>query len=244
MSDAAVPKMKTVLTLSAIIAAVGAASATGAEPAAPTAAKAWTAQITRPVAARSAPRADSRSVDRLGRYTAFWRRPQRLLVLSRVKRDAAGARWVRVRLPDRPNRSSGWVPLRAARLASTDLRIRVGLGARKVEVFRGGRRVASFRAAVGTSSTPTPTGLFAVQDPVPSSASQRSYLGPYIITLTAYSPVLTSFMGGNGLVAIHGTSANGLLGQAVSNGCVRITNEAVARLYRMVRPGTPVEIRA
>lgn len=242
VSHAPVPKSKSVPFLSVTIALLASASASGAEPAPPTPSTAWTATFPQPVAARSAPRAGARVVDRVARVTAFWRRPQRLLVVSGVRRDAAGDGWVRVRLPDRPNRSSGWVPVAKVRLGATPLRVRVSVGARRVEVFRGGRRVASFRAAVGSADTPTPTGLFAVQDPVPSAASQRSYLGPYIITLTAYSPVLTSFMGGNGLVAIHGTPATGLLGQAVSNGCIRITNEAVTRLYRIVRPGTPVEI--
>ncbi len=242
VSHAAVPKLTTVPFFSATIALLAGASAAGAEPAPPTPATAWTAAFPRAVVARAAPRADARVVDRVERYTAYWRRPQRLLVLSGVRHDAAGAGWVKVRLTDRPNGAGGWVPMRAVRLSTTSLRVRVDLGARRVEVFRGGRRMASLRAAVGTASTPTPTGLFAVQDPVPSSASQRSHLGPYIITLTAYSPVLTSFMGGNGLVAIHGTPATGLLGQAVSNGCIRISNDDVTRLYRMVRPGTPVEI--
>lgn len=242
VSHAPVPNAKSVLTISATLLLLAAASASGTEPAAPSPTTAWTAQFTRPVAARSAPRPGARVVDRVDRVTAFWRRPQRLLVVSGMRRDAADDGWVRVRLPERPNRSSGWVPVSAVRLGATPLRVRVSVGARRVEVFRSGRRVASFPAAVGTASTPTPIGLFAVQDPVPSSEAQRSYLGPYIITLTAYSPVLTSFMGGNGLVAIHGTSATGLLGQAVSNGCIRITNTAVSRLYGIVRPGTPVEI--
>jgi lipoprotein-anchoring transpeptidase ErfK/SrfK len=72
--------------------------------------------------------------------------------------------------------------------------------------------------------------------------AQRSYLGPYILTLTAYSEVLSSFMGGNGLVAIHGTDAPGLLGRAVSHGCIRVSNTVVRRLYSVVHPGTPVEI--
>jgi lipoprotein-anchoring transpeptidase ErfK/SrfK len=242
VSHAAVPFARTFAPACATIVALAVAPATAAEPAPPTPATAWTAAFPRAVAARAAPRPGARVVDRVERRTAYWRRPQRLLVLSGVRRDATGAGWVRVRLTGRPNGAGGWVPVRAVRLSTTALRVRVRLGARRVDVLRGGRRVASLRAAVGTAATPTPTGLFAVQDPVPSSASQRSYLGPYIITLTAYSPVLTSFMGGNGLVAIHGTPATGLLGQAVSNGCVRITDEDVTRLYRMVLPGTPIEI--
>lgn len=197
----------------------------------------------RAVAVRAAPRADAKAVAQLDIYTNYWRRPERLLVLSAVQVDpATGRRWILVRLPERPNGGQGFVPVDAVTLRGTRNRIVVRIGARQVEQWRGGKRVARFRAVVGTGSTPTPTGLFAVQDPVPSDASQRSYLGPYIITLTAYSPVLTSFMGGNGLVAIHGTNAPGLLGQAASHGCVRVSNDAVSRLFAVSDPGTPVEI--
>lgn len=229
--------------LFAIIVLAVAPSALGApEPAAPTPAASWAAQLRGPVVARSAPRAGARVVNRVDSRTAFWRRPQRLLVLSGVVRDDAGAGWIRVRLTDRPNGSSGFIPVRAVRLSRSVIRVRVRIGARTVNLLRNGRRIASYPAAVGTSSTPTPVGLFAIQDPVPSSARQRSYLGPYILTLTAYSTVLTSFMGGNGLVAIHGTSSDASLGRAVSHGCIRVSNRAVSRLYGLVRPGTPVEI--
>lgn len=223
-----------------------AAAAPGApsEPAAPTPAISWTAQILHPVTARRAPRDSAKVAGRLTAYTAFWRRAQRLMVLAPVQTDpATGRRWVLVRLPGRPNLAQGFVPASAVRLRATRTRIVVRVRARKVEVWRGGRRLARFAAAVGTGSTPTPTGLFAVQDPVPSAPSQRSYLGPYIITLTAYSNVLKSFMGGNGLIAIHGTNATSQLGRAVSHGCIRVSNPAVTRLYRVTAPGTPVQIR-
>ncbi len=214
------------------------------ETAAPSASAAWTAQIMRPIAVRSAPRNGARVVARVDTYTDFWRRPERLMVLSPVQVDPATNRgWVLVRLPKRPNGAKGFVPLDAVTLRKTRTRIVVRLRARTVEVWRSGRRTARFSAVVGTGSTPTPKGLFAVQDPVPSASWQRSYLGPYIITLTAYSPVLRSFMGGNGLVAIHGTNAPGLLGTAASHGCVRVSNDAVRRLYKLSTPGTPVEIR-
>lgn len=210
----------------------------------PSGAAAWTATLTHPLVARAAPRAGARAVAKVDRVTAFWRRPQRLLVLGGVVTDEAGRGWVRVRLPERPNRASGFLPVSEVTLGVTTTRIVVRVGARTVELWKGGRRVARFRAAVGTAGTPTPLGQFAIQDPVPSAGAQRGYLGPYILTLTAYSPVLTSFMGGNGLVAIHGTDASGLLGQAVSHGCIRVSNAAVTRLYRSVRPGVPVRIVA
>lgn len=241
------PKIRSVLSVFAIVLAVApvaahAAPATPEVPGPPSDTAAWTATLKHPVVARSAPRATARPVAKLDAVTAFWRRTQRLLVLSEVVTDASGQGWVRVRLPERPNRSSGFVRTSEVTLGATSMRIVVRIGARSVELWKGGRRIGRYRAAVGTSGTPTPTGMFAIQDPVPSLGAQRGYLGPYILTLTAYSPVLTSFMGGNGLVAIHGTNASSLLGQAVSHGCIRISNEAVSRLYTIARPGVPVEI--
>ncbi len=236
-------RISAIVVLLALVPLASARTAPAPEPAAPAASVSWTAQVLHAVAVRQAPRDEATVAARVTTYTAFWRRPQQLMVLSPVQTDPdTGRRWVLVRLPERPNLAQGWVPLDAVRLRATRNRIVVRVGARTVELWKAGVRVARYPAAVGTGSTPTPTGLFAVQDPVPSAASQRSYLGPYIITLTAYSNVLKSFMGGNGLVAIHGTNANGLLGQAVSHGCVRVSNAAVTRLYSIAAPGTPVEI--
>ena len=49
-------------------------------------------------------------------------------------------------------------------------------------------------------------------------------------------------MGGPGLIAIHGTSAPQLLGQAVSHGCIRVSNQSVSQLWSVVEPGMRVEI--
>lgn len=43
-------------------------------------------------------------------------------------------------------------------------------------------------------------------------------------------------------IAVHGTNSPELLGQAVSHGCIRMTNEAARRLYHEVDVGTPVII--
>jgi len=42
--------------------------------------------------------------------------------------------------------------------------------------------------------------------------------------------------------AIHGTNNPGSVGGFVSYGCIRMYNEDVLELYRMVRPGTPVVV--
>jgi lipoprotein-anchoring transpeptidase ErfK/SrfK len=43
-------------------------------------------------------------------------------------------------------------------------------------------------------------------------------------------------------IALHGTSKPELLGQDVSHGCIRMTNEAARQLYHEVDVGTPVFI--
>jgi L,D-transpeptidase YbiS len=43
-------------------------------------------------------------------------------------------------------------------------------------------------------------------------------------------------------IAVHGTDHPELLGQSVSHGCIRMTNEAARRLYHEVDIGTPVII--
>ena len=45
-----------------------------------------------------------------------------------------------------------------------------------------------------------------------------------------------------GPVALHGTNATGLLGQAASNGCVRLDNAALLRIQDLAPTGTPVLI--
>ena len=217
------------------------AAAAGPRVGAPTASEAWTARVLMPVVGRAAPRPGAHPVATIMHYSAFSRGPQILLVTGSAT-GPSGARWVRVLLPRRPNGSAAWIPASATELSPTAIRLRIRTRSHRVEVWHDGRLAASYPAAVGTGSTPTPVGRFAIQDPVTSTAHQKSYLGPYILTLTAHSAVLRSFMGGDGLVAIHGTNAPGLLGQSVSHGCVRVSNAAVTSLRAVARPGTPVVI--
>jgi lipoprotein-anchoring transpeptidase ErfK/SrfK len=210
-------------------------------PGPPSTTLAWTARILYPVAARRAPAPGAAIRVRLMHYSAFSRRPNVMLVTG-TARDARGRSWVRVLLPQRPNGSQAWVPRAAVALRGTHLRLRVSLSARRLQVLRSGRVVASYPVGVGTGGTPTPLGRFAVQDPVRAPSYVSSYLGPYIITLTAHSDVLREFAGGDGLVAIHGTNAPGTIGAAASHGCIRIGNAALQDLWRIAAPGTPVDI--
>jgi lipoprotein-anchoring transpeptidase ErfK/SrfK len=102
-----------------------------------------------------------------------------------------------------------------------------------------------FRAtvAIGTPSNPTPTGEFFVTDRVTVGNTAGPW-GPAALGLSARSDTVTEFNGGDGIVGIHGTNRPGLIGQAVSLGCIRLSNDMITMLHAMVPIGTPVEVRA
>ncbi len=111
-----------------------------------------------------------------------------------------------------------------------------------------GKRVARAQAVIGTSGTPTPTGLLAVASVWRGDAND--FLGSWVRPVTAHSQVLKTYDGGDGRVALHGrggASLNDALGSAASHGCVRLANHDIARLVRRVGaavlPGTPVRIQ-
>jgi lipoprotein-anchoring transpeptidase ErfK/SrfK len=155
-----------------------------------------------------------------------------------------GRRWLRVRLPGRPNGLSAWVQRSQVRTVRTRWSIEIRLGARTLTLRRFGRTYRRWRAVVGAPLTPTPTGLFAVsernREPNPGG-----FYGPWILRLTARSEALKRFDGGPGTVGIHGRGGASLLdplGSARSHGCVRVSNDVVNTLARVARAGTPILI--
>jgi lipoprotein-anchoring transpeptidase ErfK/SrfK len=166
----------------------------------------------------------------------------RLLVL-RSALDHRGRRWLRVRLPERPNDRAGWIVADRTRLRVSPWRVVVSLGSRTVTVRHAGRVVRRFLAVVGASSTPTPHGLFAIGERI---RQPPGVLGPWALHLTAHSRVLDDYGGGKGRVAIHGRSGALLydpLGSAASHGCIRLDNAAVSWLAARAVEGTPVVVR-
>lgn len=202
-----------------------------------------TARVVAPANALGAPRAGARQKMRLYGATAWSRSAQRLMVTGRYV-NRGGRRWVRVQLPMRPNQASGWVRADRVRLSATRVRFEVHVRSRSLEIWRGTRRLAVFPAGVGRAATPTPAGRFAIEDPFVTLPEWRGVYGRFTLTLTAHSPALRSFMGGNGLVAIHGTGAGRgwRVGTASSNGCVVLGERALAVAARFAKAGTPVLI--
>ncbi len=206
----------------------------------PTGKVSWQAELFAPVVGRRAPRRTARVAARISPTTALGGDKAVLLVTGskRVKRKL----WVRVLLAKRPNGRSAWVPASSVRLRKNPYRVTIDLQKRRLSVFKKGKRIMRKRVVIGTSTFPTPRGRHAVASRIPTNA-RGSYLGPWVLPLTAHSEELNYFAGGNGRVAIHGTNSPGLLGGAYSHGCIRMANAAVIKLSRVARPGTPVIVR-
>ena len=148
--------------------------------------------------------------------------------------------WLHVELPMRPNQSAGWIRAADVVRRAVHTRIAVDLSELRVRVYRYGRLVLSAPAAVGSSATPTPRGRYYVnQRLVPSDPGGP--FGPGAVGLSAFSPVLTGWTQG-GPVAIHGTNEPWSIGHRVSNGCIRVPNPLLVRLFRLAVTGTPVVI--
>ena len=149
--------------------------------------------------------------------------------------------WLEVQLNTRPNQTTAWVRAADVNLRQVTHRIVVSLAARSMTVYDGQTPVMEAPVAIGTSSTPTPRGNYyidgAVRTPDPSGV-----YGPFQLSVAAFSEVLMSFGTGVGQIAMHGTNAPSLIGDAVSNGCLRIKNADITRLANTVEIGTPVQI--
>ncbi|MGD9571061.1 MAG: L,D-transpeptidase [Thermoleophilia bacterium] len=231
------------LPLAAGLAAVsGAAAAPSPDvPGPPTPAKAWVGRVLVPVTARTAPRPGARAKVVVQPVAPFAKGPTTLLITRSTVVD--GRRWVEVLLPRRPNGSRGWIPADVLRLRTTTLRVTIDLSDRRLTLRRAGRVVMRAPIAVGKPGTPTPTGFFAVAELV-RTGMPGAFLGPVVFPLTGYSETLNEFAGGDGRVAMHGTSLPELIGTRASHGCIRLRNADIVRLSRLVRPGVPVVIRS
>ena len=167
--------------------------------------------------------------------------PTVFAAVNAVMGQRCRAAWYRVLLPLKPNGVSGYVRAREVNLRPVHTRIVVDVSTRRLTVFERGKRVLSAKTAVGSRSTPTPTGSFYV-----NQRFRDDPAGPYgwaAIGISAFSEVLTGWPQG-GPVAIHGTNRPSLLGLPISNGCIRVTNETVKRLWRLAPTGTPVLVQA
>ncbi len=165
-------------------------------------------------------------------------RPQEMFAVG-VKTGSDGEPWYHVSIPMRPNGTYGWVPAKTVSLSPTHSQIVVHLNSRTIDIYRFNKHKWHAKVAIGAPGRETPQGHFFVaarfvpyHDP---------FLGVFAVETSAYSK-LTEWPGG-GVVGIHGTSEPQLLGQAVSHGCVRVSNLTATKLRAYAALGTPIWIK-
>lgn len=149
--------------------------------------------------------------------------------------------WVQVLLPDRPNGSSGWIRSSELTLSLNPYRLQVSLGPHQIAVFQRGQPIYTGPAATGTDATPTPTGRYYARVLL-RSPDPNSVYGPFAYGLSAHSDVLQNFDGGDAEVGVHGNNDASVLGKSVTHGCVRIDNDEITELSKLLPLGTPVDI--
>jgi lipoprotein-anchoring transpeptidase ErfK/SrfK len=153
--------------------------------------------------------------------------------------------WVQVRLAQRPNGSTAWLPDSDVALGRTPYRIVINGAAAWLALYDNGRLVFSAPAGVGTTEDPTPAGEYFVafdeQPPQPNPG-----YGPFILVTSAHSPAITDWEGsGDAVIGIHGPLGDdteiGAAGARISHGCIRLHDQALERLAQ-VPPGTPIDV--
>lgn len=153
--------------------------------------------------------------------------------------------WVDVRLAQRPNGSTAWIPARDVTLGGTPYRIVIDLRTLRLSLYHDDRLVFSAPAGVGTPGDPTPAGEFFVAFDESAPEPGAGY-GPFVMVTSAHSPAISDWEGsGDAVIGIHGPlgmdAAIGTKGARISHGCIRLHDQALDRLGA-VPPGTPIDI--
>jgi lipoprotein-anchoring transpeptidase ErfK/SrfK len=153
--------------------------------------------------------------------------------------------WIEVRLAQRPNGSTAWLPATDVSLATDSYYVVVDLATTRLRLFEAGQEVANFPVGIGVPAAPTPAGQFFVA--LFARAPSPAY-GNFVIVTSGHSDAISDWeASGDAITAIHGSLgadyAIGTTGGRVSHGCIRLHNADLAKL-RNVPAGTPVDVVA
>lgn len=126
-------------------------------------------------------------------------------------------------------------------IAMASPEIEINLPAHTLSLYEDGKKIDSYPVAIGKYSTPTPTGEFSIinmeVDPIWTDPETMES-----VESGDWNPLGYRWMGFYGRYGIHGNSNPGSIGSSVSNGCVRMYNEDVEKVFEIVDYGTPVRI--
>jgi lipoprotein-anchoring transpeptidase ErfK/SrfK len=194
-------------------------------------------RVTRPEVLTSAPGA-GRVVGQIDSQTRFLANP----MVAWVRSVSPDGRYGRVSVPWSGTDRSGWMSLAGLPRDSTSVMIRASLSARRLIMYRDGQEVMNVPIGIGGPQSPSPLGHFWVTDPTPTPAG--SEYGSFAFGISATQPNTPPGWTGANQMAIHGTNEPWTIGAAASAGCLHVSEQTLARLRAVVKPGTPVDIVA
>jgi hypothetical protein len=196
------------------------------------------AVVVRRVGAHSQPSAASRIVTMLDAVTGDGTQNV-VLILDELDVSKQQV-WYHVRLAILPNNSTGWVPRSAlGTVTPVHTHLYVNREAHTATLTKDGRTIFTTRIGNGRHYWPTPPGQFYIRDKLTNF--NNAFYGPIAFGTSARSAVLTDWPGG-GYIGVHGTNEPGLIPGYISHGCIRLKNDAIVRLARLMSVGTPVTV--
>jgi hypothetical protein len=203
----------------------------------------WT-PLVKATVARAAPRNSARVVTKLGLITPDTSTRNLVLVLDVLEKSETDV-WYHVRLPMLPNNTLGWVHHQAlGNLYEVNTHLYIDRTKLVATLERDGEPVLEARIGVGKPSTPTPRGEFYIRGKL--THFDVPFYGPIVFSTSARSasnqPEMLDWPG-DGFVGVHGTSLPHLVPGRPSHGCIRMKNEDIVKLAKLMSVGTPVTIR-
>ncbi len=117
--------------------------------------------------------------------------------------------------------------------------------------LKRGKQIVSYTVAVGTENTPTPPGVYRVEQIAhrptwyPTATIRRDHAArgiklPSVVPPGEGNPLGAWFVRLQDSIGIHGTNEPASIGQASSYGCVRMHERDLEELARTLRPGDRV----
>lgn len=120
--------------------------------------------------------------------------------------------------------------------------ILINIPARSLRLYDKDKCVAMYPVGIGTVNTKTPVGYFKVVEKVVNP----TWIDPddlkVVIPSGENNPLGYRWLGIGGNYGIHGTNRPESVGHYVSNGCVRMVEADVEKVFDKVEVGTPVQI--
>lgn len=121
-------------------------------------------------------------------------------------------------------------------------RVAINSASRIMAFYENGVKVAEYPLGLGKTYTPTPVGYFKIL----TKEINPPWIDPsdpeYIVSSGPANPLGYRWMQIFGNYGIHGTNRPDSIGGYVSNGCVRMLEADVEKIFDAVEVGTPVDI--